>query len=171
MRIPHPVRSVRKHVNRVSFYITIPSPHFTIRQVCDILLCMKSHAPSINPPIVMNFFFVLGILCACSFRVIIVFHHIDQAMVRPIWYFGTIGYIFFFYYRYGITKKRKKAVEEYGLVDKISENKELTREEREAAVYLLGSITKSHEGMNYFVIFILSMLAVVIDLVLTAGGS
>lgn len=115
-------------------------------------------------------FFSLGILSSLAFRVLIVFHHIDPGMVRPVWYAGVAGYTFFFFYRYGISKKRKKAVTDFGLLEKISSGECLSGDDRKAAEYLFRSITKSKEHINYLVIFILSLVAVGIDLALKAAG-
>ncbi|HKZ45662.1 MAG TPA: hypothetical protein VJ343_03065 [archaeon] len=88
--------------------------------------------------------------------------------MRPVWYIGTIGYFFFFLYRYAITKKRKSAIEEFQLIEKVKTNACLTDQDREVVLYLLSSIRLSLEDINYAIIFILSLIAVASDLVLSA---
>ena len=78
------------------------------------------------------------------------------------------GYFIFFLYRYRITRKRKKAVADFQLIEKIRANACLQDEDREVLLYLLSSIKLSMEGLNYAIIFVLSVLAVMADLVLTA---
>ena len=56
---------------------------------------------------------------AIAFRAIIVLQHLEPSWVRPVWYTGTAGYVLFFLYRYHITRKRKKAVEDFQLIEKI----------------------------------------------------
>ena len=122
--------------------------------------------PHIMPGYIMTLFFLIGLISAFAFRTIIVWNDINPGMVRPVWYFGTIGYIIFFLYRYSITKKRKKAVTEYDLIHKIKSEVALKDEEKKVAVYLLSSINKSRENLNYLFIFILSLAAILADIFL-----
>ncbi|MCX5717792.1 MAG: hypothetical protein NTW44_05675, partial [Nitrospirae bacterium] len=87
--------------------------------------------PHILPKYVIYGFFVIGLISAIAFRAIIVFQHLEPSWVRPVWYAGIIGYIFFFLYRYRITKKRKKAIDDFQLIDKVKANACLTEEDRE----------------------------------------
>lgn len=128
---------------------------------------MEHTQPHRVPKYMIYGFFILGLVSAVAFRAIIIFQHLEPSWVRPVWYIGTVGYFFFFIYRYGITKKRKKAVEEFQLIEKIKANACLQDEEREVAVYLLRSIKHSPEDINYAVIFVLSIIAIVADLFLS----
>lgn len=128
---------------------------------------MEKLKPHTVPKSVIYAFFVLGLVSAIAFRGIIIFQHLEPTWVRPVWYIGTIGYFFFFLYRYLITKKRKHAIENYQLIEKLKANACLADEEREAVLYLLSSIKFSLEDINYALIFLLSVLAIVADIVLT----
>lgn len=121
----------------------------------------------IVPKYIMYSFFILGLVSAIAFRSIIIFQGIEPSWVRPVWYIGTVGYFLFFLYRYNITKKRKKAVEQFKLIEKLNTNACLTETDREIVLYLLSSIKLSLEDINYAIIFLLSILAVIADLVLT----
>jgi len=123
--------------------------------------------PHTVPKYVIYAFFILGLVSAIAFRGIIIFQHLEPTWVRPVWYIGTIGYFFFFLYRFMITKKRKHAIENYQLIEKLKANACLADEERETVLYLLSSIKFSLEDINYALIFILSVLAIVADIVLT----
>lgn len=129
---------------------------------------MGKHKPHTVPRYVIYGFFGLGLLSAVAFRAIIVFEHLEPGWVRPVWYIGTAGYVFFFIYRYGITRKRKRAIEEFRLIEKLKTNACLEENDREAALYLLSSISSSLEDINYAIIFLLSLAAVAADLVLSA---
>lgn len=129
---------------------------------------MAQNKPHIVPKYVIYGFFTLGLISAIAFRAIIVLQHIDPGWVRPVWYIGAVGYFFFFLYRYAITKKRKKAVEQFQLIEKIRQNACLTEEDREVVLYLLSSIKYSMEDINYAIIFLLSVIAAAADLILTA---
>ncbi|MBU0674452.1 MAG: hypothetical protein KJ950_07410 [Proteobacteria bacterium] len=122
--------------------------------------------PRTLPSSVINFFFILGLISAFSFRVLIVLTHTHQEWFRPVWYLGTLGYVGFFLYRYTITQKRRRAIDAYNLIGKLSEDGSLNDEDREVLVYLLSSIKKSRENWNYLFIFILSFIAIFIDLLL-----
>ena len=123
--------------------------------------------PHILPKYIIFGFFVIGLISAIAFRAIIVFQHLEPSWVRPVWYAGIVGYIFFFLYRYRITKKRKKAIDDFELIDKVKANACLTEEDREIVLYLLSSIKSSPEDLNYAIIFILSILAILADILLT----
>lgn len=128
---------------------------------------VENAKPHIVPKYVIYAFFVLGLVSAIAFRGIIIFQHLEPTWVRPVWYTGTIGYFFFFLYRYMITKKRKHAIESYRLIEKLKANACLADEERDAVLYLLSSIRFSLEDINYAIIFILSIFAIVADIILT----
>jgi len=125
---------------------------------------MKERKPHTLPPIVVYLFFALGIISATAFRAIIFFQRFEPQWVRPVWYVGVLGYMVFFLYRYYISEKRKKAVEDFQLIEKVKANACLTDEDREVVIYLLLSIKRSPENINYFVIFIFSVIAVAIDI-------
>lgn len=125
---------------------------------------MNNRKPHTLPPSVIYCFFALGIVSAIAFRAIIVFQRLEPSWVRPVWYIGAIGYMVFFLYRYYIAEKRKKAIENFELIEKLNTNACLTDEDREVVVYLLSSIKKSPENVNYFIIFLLSILAILTDI-------
>jgi len=129
---------------------------------------MEKHKVHVVPRYVIYGFFILGLLSAVAFRAIILFQRLEPSWVRPVWYTGTIGYFFFFLYRYAITKKRKSAIEEFQLIEKVKTNACLTDQDREVVLYLLSSIRLSLEDINYAIIFILSLVAVAADLLLSA---
>lgn len=125
---------------------------------------MANRKPHTLPPSVIYCFFALGIISAIAFRVIIVFQHIEPSWIRPVWYVGVLGYMVFFFYRYYITEKRKKAIEDFQLIEKVKANACLTDEDREVVIYILSSIRKSPENVNYFIIFLLSIIAIIVDI-------
>ncbi len=112
--------------------------------------------------------FGLGLLTAIAIRAIIVLNHIAPSWVRPVWYFAVIGNFFFFYYRFKISQKRRRAVDEYQLIKKIQTNPHIQKEDRDVLVYLLFSIRRSLENINYLIIFLFSIVAIAIDLILSA---
>lgn len=125
---------------------------------------MDEKTPHTQPAIIIYSFLALGVISAVAFRAITVLNFIEPAWVRPVWYLGVLGYMFFFLYRYYISNKRKKTIEKFQLIEKIEANACLTQEDRQVVLYLLSSLKKSPENLNYLIIFYLSIAAIIIDL-------
>jgi hypothetical protein len=117
-------------------------------------------------PVVYTFF-TIGIFSALCFRLIILFQYYDAAYVRITWYIGIIGYLFFFFYRYLVSRKRKRIIKSYRLIEKLESGKTLDETEKKAVIYILSSINVSLENYNYNIIFLLSLFAIIFDLVLS----
>ncbi len=129
---------------------------------------MEQQKPHAVPKYWIHLFFILGLISVIAFRGIIVFQHLAPDWVRPVWYIGTIGYLFFFLYRYLITRKRKHAIDHYQLIEKLKANTCLAGEDRDVLLYLLSSLKFSLEDINYALIFVLSVIAITVDIFLTA---
>ena len=114
--------------------------------------------------------FGLGIFCAIAFRSLTILGEFSPGLVRPMWYAGVIGYFIFFFYRFRISSKRRNAVQKYNLMETLSKENSLSPDQKNAVMYLLGSITKSKENLNYYIIFMLSGLSIIIDLCCTYFG-
>ncbi len=117
-------------------------------------------------PVVYTFF-IIGIISALCFRAIILFQYFDAAYVRITWYTGIIGYLFFFLYRYRVSMKRKEIIKSYRLIEKLERGKKLEETEQKAVIYILSSINVSLENYNYNIIFLLSLFAIIFDLILS----
>jgi hypothetical protein len=119
--------------------------------------------PKIVPKPLILVFFVLGLLSSIAFRAIILLQKFSPAWVRPVWYFGVIGYLLFFMYRYKISCRRKATIVRSEIVRKLRSAVPLSDEDREAMFYLVNSIRKSPEDWNYLAIFIMSVVAMLLD--------
>ena len=122
-----------------------------------------SNVPKIIPRPVIVGFFLLGLLSSVAFRALILLQKYEPGFVRPVWYFGVLGYLVFFVYRYYISQRRKRTIARSGLIEKIRAGQPLTEDDREANLYLLNSIQKSQEDWNYLAIFILSIVTMALD--------
>ncbi len=114
--------------------------------------------------------FSLGIFCTIAFRSLTILKTCEPSLVRPMWYAGVIGYFVFFLYRFHISSKRRRAVRYYRLVETVRQDTFLTGEQRDAMLYLLGSIEKSKENINYFAIFFFSIIAILVDMAFCLSG-
>ena len=126
--------------------------------------------PKTVPSFVVYLFLVIGLLSAVAFRLVTIINTFRPSLLRPVWYFGVLGYIFFFAYRYHMSEKRKKAIRANRLLEKIQGVNEITSEDRALIAYVLSSIIKSKEHLNYLFIFVLSIVAVGLDILLALKG-
>jgi len=124
------------------------------------------HSPHTLPPAVINLFFVIGLFSALSFRALMAIKDLQPQLFRPVWYMGIIGYILFFGFRYSITEKRKKAISEFNLIAKLENGDELAPNDRQVVTYILSSLQKSRENLNYLFIFATSAIAILLDLII-----
>ena len=124
--------------------------------------------PKVVPQPVIVGAIVIGLLSSVAFRAIILLQKYSPGWVRPIWYFGVLGYMLFFIYRYYISHRRKRAIEQTSIIEKIRTGETLSAEDRDAALYLLNSVRKSQEDWNYLAIFALLVVMVAIDWLLPA---
>ena len=118
------------------------------------------------PSYYVHAFFIIGILATTSIRLIIVFKHLSPDLIRPAWYFGIIGYIVFFAYRYYVASRKKALVNKHDLIEKIKNIQGMDDRDKELIEYLVTSVVKSKENINYLFIFVSSIAAIVIDLIL-----
>ena len=126
--------------------------------------------PKAFPKPVAAVVFLIGLISAVSFRAIILVQYFSPLLVRALWYLAVITNFLFFLFRYHISRKRKRAINAPELIAKLEADQHLDTEEREAVAYLLTSIERSHENWNYLSIFILSALAILIDLMMSLAG-
>ena len=129
-----------------------------------------AHKPKTYSSAIIIGAFTLGLITAIAMRALIVLMHVSPVWVRPVWYFAVVGNFFFFYYRFMITQRRKKAIADFGLIEKIKAGSALSDDDRDVTVYLLRSIEKSLENYNYLVIFIFSILAIALDIIMSSLG-
>lgn len=120
-------------------------------------------SPKTMPPFIIYGIFVLGLLCTLAFRSLTIIGVLSPGLLRPVWYFGVVGYIVFFAYRFKITVKRKKAIRDYALIDAVKNNNCFSEKQKEVLLYLLLSIEKSKENINYLAIFFFSVCAIIVD--------
>ena len=108
----------------------------------------------------------LGLSTAIAFRALIIIDHIRPDWVRAVWYFAVLGNFLFFWHRYQISQKRKHAIHDHRLIEKIDTVTGFSLEEREALTYLLQSIKRSPENINYLIISCFSLVAIGADLII-----
>jgi hypothetical protein len=125
----------------------------------------KNLSPKTLPPWTINFFFVVGLVSALMFRLLIFFNYYYTSLARPAWYCGVIGYLIFFGFRYYISHKRRQVILRYSLVEKVNASN-IAAHDKDEIIYLFQSIVKSKEMFNYIFIFAVSLIAILTDLIL-----
>lgn len=131
---------------------------------------MNREKPAMSSNYAIYGVFIVGLVTAIAFRALIIIEHVDHSLVRPVWYFAVLGNFIFFLHRYRITRKRKKAVDDFQLIEKAGSDAGFSEEERKVLIYLLTSIKRSPENINYLTIFLFSLIAIAADLVLSYLG-
>lgn len=121
-----------------------------------------------NPKPIRLFFFWSGIIATLSYRIIIVLNFYSPVWVKVAWYIGTIGFIFYFGHRYDIQKKRSELVSDYKLVDVVEKTPCVDEKQRQALKYIVKTSLTSKSRWNSGFIFILSVLALIIGIIMDA---
>ena len=125
---------------------------------------MQNIKPSPKP--LRLFYFWAGIIATLAYRIIIVLNFYSTTWVKISWYVGTIGFIIYFIHRFDISKKRSAMVVEHKLREKLDSNTldELNQDDQKALGYILKTLVSSKERWNYYAIFILSGLALIVGI-------
>ncbi|MBA3047218.1 hypothetical protein KKC83_05745 [Patescibacteria group bacterium] len=112
--------------------------------------------------------FFIGIIATLAYRIIIILNYYSSLLVAISWYIGTIGFIWYFAHRYRVQNHYANLIADKKLPEKICENK-LTKDDCDALLYILKSISSSKAKWNSIAIFILSAAAlayaVVVDII------
>ena len=112
--------------------------------------------------------FFIGIIATLAYRIIIILNYYSSLLVAISWYIGTIGFIWYFAHRYRVQNHYASLIRDKKLPEKICENK-LTKDDRNALLYILKSASSSKAKWNSIAIFILSAIAlayaVVVDII------
>lgn len=114
--------------------------------------------------------FYVGVIATIVYRMIIFLNRLPSHLWADIaWYIGTIGFIWYFAHRYNIEKHRSKIIKEHDLENKISKLKELSADDQQALFNTIQSLESSKAQWNYIVIFVVSGLALLWDIILRLG--
>jgi len=113
---------------------------------------------------VANIFFVIGVVATVAMRVIEPLRLIDPFYAKLAWYIGVTGFFLFFIYKYKQSRDRAKVIEEHSLRQKINSDEPLKIEDRQILNQLICSNDNQRERINFFIIFALSLAALIVAL-------
>jgi len=114
----------------------------------------------------VKLYFWIGIISAILLRTILIADHYNSQISDLMWYMGVIGYLIFFAHRYDIAKHRYGVIKNLGLLEKIEMRQSLTEEDFDGLDYIMWSLSVSKERLNYLAIFVLSIVAILLSLML-----
>jgi len=117
------------------------------------------------PGWVINLFFITGLVSALLFRILIFVNSYWADWSRVVWYCGVLGYILFFAFRFFISFRRRAVISENNLIEKLKQS-DLNENDKDEVIYIMSSIMKSREMINYIFIFSVSVISILIDLLL-----
>ena len=112
------------------------------------------------------FFFWAGVIATLAYRIIIVLNFYSPLWVKISWYIGTIGFIIYFGHRYDIQKKRSELVSDYKLLEAVEQTRYVNEKQKQAMNYIVKTSLTSKSRWNSGFIFILSVLALIIGIVM-----
>jgi len=107
-------------------------------------------------------FFIIGLIATVAIRVVTVLMHVNPFYGQIAWYVGVVGFLLFFIYKFRIYARHSKVIREKDLVAKIEEKQALSEEERRLLSGILCGLSSKKESINYFFIFFLSAVALLI---------
>ena len=88
--------------------------------------------------------------------------HLDPIYAKIAWYIGVTGFFVFFVYKFRVAQARTRAINKVKLIDKINTRSKLADEDYKILESVLCGINSRKERINYFLIFGLSAVALLL---------
>lgn len=109
-------------------------------------------------------FFFVGVVATIALRVIGPIDSVNPLYGRISWYVGVAGFFVFFVYKYRVLNARSRLIRETGLVEKLASSSPLSGGEYALLAEIACSQDSWKERANFFVIFVLSAVALALAL-------
>jgi len=107
-------------------------------------------------------FFIIGLIATVAIRVVTVLMNIHQVSGKIAWYVGVGGFLVFFIYKFNANRRLARLINEENLIEKARGQKPLSAEENNLIAGILCSLKSEKERINYFFIFAVSAVALVL---------
>jgi len=107
-------------------------------------------------------FFIIGLVATIAIRVVTVLMHMRPLYGKIAWYIGVGGFFVFFVYKFRVNQARSRTIAQRNLVDKIGQGKQLAKEDYSLISAILCGLSSKKERINYFFIFALSAIALLL---------
>lgn len=112
--------------------------------------------------IVSWIFFIIGLIATLSVRLVTVLINVNSVWGKASWYIGIGGFFLFFVYKFNVNRSLAKNIEKDRLIEKARTFKSLSKGEYKLIADILCSIKSEKERINYFFIFTVSAVALII---------
>ena len=112
----------------------------------------------------------IGLAATVAYRLIIVFSFYSPIWVKISWYVGTVGFILYFWHRFKIQKKRADLIEDHDLINAVNATKYKNDEQKQAMNYIVKTTLTSKARWNSLIIFVLTIVALVVGVVMDLAG-
>lgn len=106
--------------------------------------------------------FIIGVIPVICFRVVTIAQHYSIVLGKVFWYAAVVTSLVFYYFIYAVALKRYKIITAEELDEKIEKKSPLDKNDYKNLHYILTSIIISKERLNFFIIFIASIVTIAI---------
>jgi len=107
-------------------------------------------------------FFIIGLIATVAIRVVTVLMDIKPLYGRIAWYIGVGGFLLFFIYKFNANRALSQVIVKENLVEKARDKKPLSAEEYNLVAEILCNLKSEKERINYFFIFAVSAVALLL---------
>ena len=107
-------------------------------------------------------FFIIGLIATVAIRVVTVLMDIKPVYGRIAWYIGVGGFLLFFIYKFNTNRTLSRIIEKENLIEKARDKEPLSREEYNLIAEILCNLKSEKERINYFFIFAVSAIALLL---------
>ena len=107
-------------------------------------------------------FFIIGLIATIAIRIVTVLINVEPIYGKIAWYVGVAGFFIFFIYKFKVNQTRASLVHDRDLLAKINQQDRLSEEDYKIIGAILCSISSKKERINYFFIFGLSAIALLL---------
>lgn len=115
-----------------------------------------------NSSEIANFMFILGIFAALGLRLVTILWRFSENLGKSVWYISLIIYSLFYLYRINIEQKRRNLITKHRLREKLLEPG-LGFDDRRLIARVLDSVMVSKLGDNFRILFIMSVIAILVQ--------
>jgi len=107
-------------------------------------------------------FFIIGLIATVAIRVVTVLMDIKPVYGRIAWYIGVGGFLLFFIYKFNTNRALSRVIEKENLIEKARNKEPLSTEEYDLIAEILCNLKSEKERINYFFIFAVSAIALLL---------
>ena len=107
-------------------------------------------------------FFIIGLIATVAIRVVTVLMNIHPVYGKVAWYIGVAGFLLFFIYKFNANRGLAALIDKENLIEKTRHQKPLSAEEYNLIAAILCSLKSEKERINYFFIFAVSAVALLL---------